>query len=161
VSVFQSNAQNATNLFDLPLPFLLKTPQGDSMIYLQQNGSSGFYKIRYSNQVSNIEMDPESWILKSANLIKDPTLTSLLNIENNARIQVFPNPVNELLSIKMESKGQYSATLFDINGKICHDLVFNGTTEINTSRLPQGLYLLVIEDQMGMSYQQKILVQTK
>jgi hypothetical protein len=61
----------------------------------------------------------------------------------------------------METKGQYSATLYDLNGKIYGKFAFIDAGEINTGVLPQGLYLLVIEDQTGMSYQQKILVQTK
>jgi hypothetical protein len=161
VSVFQSNAQSAGNLVDLPLPFLIKTMQGDSLIFLQQSGATGFYKIKNTRQISNLEMDPESWILKSANILKDPTLTGINSLESNVKIKVFPNPVNDILSIKIQTKGQYSATLYDLNGKICGKFAFIDAGEINTSLLLQGLYLLVIEDQTGMSYQQKILVQTK
>jgi len=162
VSLTQNNQQATNNLVDLPLPFLVETAQGDTLIYMNQSGNSGFFKMKVTNTISSIKMDPESWILKSATILKDPTLTGYGKMDKKkSEILVFPNPVTSILHVNMGNKEEYFATLFDLNGKICNKLEFNESGEINTSGLSEGLYLLVVKDQTGMSYQQKILVQTK
>lgn len=67
--------------------------------------------------------------------------------EINFSIDVFPNPVNDYIIIKIEKRHSQNMNfiLYDINGKTLQNgLIPNAETEINFSSINSGTYILKI-----------------
>ena len=80
-----------------------------------------------------------------------------LSLEENATneaVSVFPNPVAEQLTI-LNANSFSAFSLVTIDGKeVLSDRLMSGTTNVNMSQLPTGIYLLVLK---GEGQQSRIL----
>jgi hypothetical protein len=75
--------------------------------------------------------------------------TSTKKEEQKAVISVFPNPNNGIFSLTSQEIIEPGSQLeiFDISGRIVHSFAFDGkSSEFNLSHLPQGSYLLKIQN---------------
>jgi hypothetical protein len=69
---------------------------------------------------------------------------------NASTINIYPNPAKDFIRIEMTSDGIFDADILDINGKTVIKTKVEGGI-INVSELPQGIYLLHI-NQNGKLY---------
>ena len=69
---------------------------------------------------------------------------------NASTINIYPNPAKDFIRIEMTSGGIFDADILDINGKTVIKTKVEGGI-INVSELPQGIYLLHI-NQNGKLY---------
>jgi methionine salvage enolase-phosphatase E1 len=94
----------------------------------------------------------DSVAIKSAidgffNTLSVKELNSTKNI-----IEIYPNPTNGILNLKLESKNTTNArevSIYNSFGALVRkeDLIFkNNTASINTNELPNGVYELSLED---------------
>jgi len=61
----------------------------------------------------------------------------------NYKLQVYPNPANSRLNVKLENNANGTLTLFDMSGKIVLSQAVNGNSaQINVSQLSAGNYIL-------------------
>lgn len=85
---------------------------------------------------------------------------SIENPENIEDIKIYPNPVNDFLSIDTKTPlVNTTLRLIDVKGRIIRDKQFlslDEDTEIDTSNLSLGVYFLVIETEKGI-FRQKII----
>jgi hypothetical protein len=67
-------------------------------------------------------------------------------LENNlANIEFFPNPVNEILNIRLADNASASIRINDVNGKLVYsDHSSSDKHEVNMSGLKSGVYTLVV-----------------
>ena len=70
----------------------------------------------------------------------------------SAIINIYPNPAKELLTVNLNDAQQNKITVYDVVGK----LVFQAettTTQLNidTKDFPQGVYLLQIQNESGIT----------
>ncbi len=83
-----------------------------------------------------------------------------LNEFEKGEFKLFPNPVNDRLTVLIPSneKGDYIISIIDLNGKILMKEKYTqvGEIEINTSSLKNNLYLLQIEFG-NKTYRQKFM----
>jgi len=84
------------------------------------------------------------------------TLTTGTNQPAADRVRVYPNPVGAILTVELTGLRAFETKLqlLDINGRVVstRKLQFtNGLTEINTSQLPAGAYLLRLTNDAGTS----------
>jgi hypothetical protein len=86
-----------------------------------------------------IELNPLSYTCT----LDTTTSTPLINA-NNSETEIFPNPANNVLTVK--SKCMVSATLMDITGRIIIQNNYNNVTSttINTNSFLNGIYILAI-----------------
>ncbi len=61
-----------------------------------------------------------------------------------ATINIYPNPVKDILNIDVDGKLDYSLKLYDIEGKLI--LEQKNSSSINTASINEGLYFLEIQD---------------
>lgn len=77
------------------------------------------------------------------------TLTSLHNEKINPRFSVFPNPVEDIISIKTldQNISEYKIKILDLNGNCLYDILNQGVSEcsLSISNYPQGIYIVEIE----------------
>ena len=85
----------------------------------------------------------------------------LLNNEEGTKFVVFPNPANKNIQINAPYgiTGNSTLELFDAIGRKLIDNIMDGaTTELNTSQLPDGTYLLRIENNENITTQKVLIV---
>ncbi|MCG8326966.1 MAG: T9SS type A sorting domain-containing protein [Chitinophagales bacterium] len=86
-------------------------------------------------------------ILESLNIemIESPSLQS------SFKANVFPNPFSEQINITLlDSEGESQVTVYDLNGRLITKTVMHSQSHtIDTSELPQGLYLIRITNTLG------------
>ncbi len=66
---------------------------------------------------------------------------------NQVPVQVYPNPVDDLLNLSFESEGAYSISLSDMNGVVVYKTKAGGTSHtIDVSSYASGTYILSVEN---------------
>lgn len=72
-------------------------------------------------------------------------------------INVYPNPAEEYLHIKLES-GTYETYIYDLHGKQHLEKEISGNDQLVVSKLSKGIYMLKIRDKnTGKHYQKKFI----
>ena len=87
----------------------------------------------------------------------------LRNKKAEGNFDIFPNPANNLITISSPSNstGKTKIILYDAVGKqLISSLLTGNTTEVNTASLPDGTYILKIENE-GMVTSQKVMIMHK
>ncbi len=93
---------------------------------------------------------PSSWIATDARLFDD------LNIPEDLTLQLFPNPVSNILNIQNGSEIK-SVSLYDIYGRLLMSLEVNAKTlKIDMNGYRQGIYILKISDK-NKAYSKKLV----
>jgi hypothetical protein len=92
------------------------------------------------------------------------TSSGLEEYAGQIRLQAYPNPAGEVLSVKgsgLSEGGEYSILFFDISGKPLLEVpgVNNDETiRINTETLNPGIYNLVLKDNGKIKTSKKIIL---
>ena len=92
-------------------------------------------------------------------LIYNPNLS---NVEiNSPRFTVYPNPVNDVLKIKLDKTGSYSINLLDLTGKAIAKCEFIANSlEMNVSEIPSGIYFISMSNlTTGITETKKVIVE--
>ncbi len=79
-----------------------------------------------------------------------------VGLDENVKLEAvaFPNPTNDVLNLRVNVDGAATVTITDITGKtvVANDItLFNGTAQINTSKLSAGAYVMTITAANGAS----------
>ena len=92
------------------------------------------------------------------NTIYIPTIIENVTLGNDVA-SVYPNPANNSLTVKMDFTKTFTIRLIDMLGRIT---LSQGTTEgalnINTSFIPEGLYIINISDNKGNQSSNKVQI---
>lgn len=92
------------------------------------------------------------------NTINIPTIIQNVS-KGELAAQVFPNPANTVLNIKMENNNDFSVQIMDMLGRaVVAQNTNNGVMAIPTQTLPSGMYLLNIRDTKGNELNTKVVV---
>ncbi len=90
-----------------------------------------------------------------ANLPAIESATSVASLGGN----VYPNPANDVVNVNVGSATNATVVLTDITGKVVSSVSgVSGTTTINTSAVPAGLYIVSITSANGVATE-KVTVQ--
>jgi hypothetical protein len=86
-----------------------------------------------------------------------PLMTSIDNPENNfTNIEIYPNPVSEILNIKSENN-ICEAIIYDLSGRMLISVKGENITGISTQNISAGSYLLVCTDVNGVPFINKFV----
>ncbi|MEO7119455.1 MAG: T9SS type A sorting domain-containing protein, partial [Ginsengibacter sp.] len=88
------------------------------------------------------------------------SIALLRNQGNSESIIIFPNPANDLITISSppNGAGKTKIELYDAIGRqLISKIITNSTDELNTASLPDGTYVLKIENNGSLSTR-KILI---
>jgi aminopeptidase N len=158
IRIDQSNLKSANNLFQLLLPIVIKTANGDTTIYLQQGEAKTNYQISFSTPIISIALDPENWILKSSTVTKDPSIGNEETPFSDDKITVYPNPTIGNVMVNTNKNEQVSLSVYDMQGKLCLTKESFKSGILETSILQKGIYLLVIKTNDGLVYNEKLVL---
>jgi len=77
--------------------------------------------------------------------------TSTPAISNNAEIEIYPNPANDILTIKMDNASFNSFIIINSIGERILQQKINGTqTNLNVNMFPVGVYYIFLKSDSGM-----------
>lgn len=160
------------SLFNPPIAGFSLT---DTVLYLPNaflgttNNSSDAYSYFWDFGDTNYSTDPDPWhiypsagnytvqLIASNGICPDDTITQNVTVLNNISvseitdhtIHVYPNPFSENIIIELPTTtSDWNITLTDISGKIIFEYrtIGKNKTEIKTSPISKGSYLLIIEN---------------
>jgi hypothetical protein len=104
-----------------------------------------YSKYRWKSSIKDLDIDQKEFYFFSAHEIKN-------NPTNTARnLKLYPNPVNEELTIDIENSKDNTCTVFNSQGQIVKNLsVSLGLNIIDMGELPSGLYIVRISSISGI-----------
>lgn len=75
----------------------------------------------------------------------------------NSTIKIFPNPVEETIYINVVEHFNLKCAIYDLRGKLIQ--TFDNSSKLSMGSMPQGIYLLQIEDvDSGQQIIKKIMI---
>lgn len=83
--------------------------------------------------------------------IKYTIISSLKELDSNL-FSIYPNPVENILSVKFTDFKNATVSLYNLNGKVIFQENFNSNIEINTSNIGAGIYILKLETARGNTH---------
>ncbi len=153
VQVNQISSHPSVGFFEMTLPFKFTDNAGHAYETLLDNTSNGqHFIVNTGFEVTNVFFDPHY------DLIKGPTtLNTVLavNIINDDKIDLFPNPAQSFLKIKNDGISVKKVSFLTINGREFLSIK-DHFHNIDVNRLPKGLYVVKIETDKGI-YVKKML----
>ncbi len=104
-------------------------------------------------------------ILNSASSQFGPFATGLVNLKNDEKIGVYPNPAKDdiVVGIKLKNESKVTLTIFDINGRVVYSnkdaCIDQGQNEIkiNTSEFTSGSYNIIVNTNEGVLTEKMII----
>lgn len=102
--------------------------------------------------ISSASIPPKSG---SKLYVDDVSLSDPSGIElpmvNNSQIQVYPNPINDFINVKINSNDNFTFSLFNSLGQQLIHQEFTATLQVSTSALAAGNYIYLVQDNKGRS----------
>ncbi len=158
-TVEQNTSHNSVDFFEMPIPIHFKGPQGDSILVFDHQYSGQEFTATLPFDVTDIDFDPELWILSRNNQVAfTPLSTQIPSIDNS--IEITPNPAKDWIQIQVLTN---TATiekleLIDINGRILlHQDVNNSSYTMDISKLHSGIFILKVITTQGTSIKNLVL----
>lgn len=141
------NIANGTNLRLLAVYTNMNPSLGciqvDDSLYSENNWTGG-----------NFVFDSISVFSENCNIFVNQVVT----LSSAFNFIIYPNPVYHTATIQFAASGVYSIQVFDMSGKLVHNVQVNGQdAQINTSAWTSGMYTVKITDEAGKSEIKKIV----
>ena len=124
---------------------------------------TGIYDIKYSAKGYKSKVFELITVLNANYSIIDielaPETQSLNSIELNNKIDIFPNPVNDVLSISSDIRIE-GVEIYNTIGALIYSKIINDkyNIDLDVSNYKSGIYIIKIEAQGGIVYK-KIIIQ--
>ncbi len=78
----------------------------------------------------------------------------------DAIVSVYPNPIKDVMFIEFFNKSKlFDAQIYDFTGKLVLNQIIHNSNAINTEKLVSGMYIILIKDSLGNSFQKKFVKQ--
>ncbi len=152
-----STVFNFTNTTQADTTYTSEWNMGDGSILTAQNPSYTYPKVgtytvtlKVDNGVCSVKT------ITKSNFIEVDSIINFIPTSGKDRLNIFPNPVSEILTIVAEQEIK-EVEIIDLQGKQVP--VENlKTTEINVKNIPQGLYILITKLKSGAEIKTKLLI---
>jgi aminopeptidase N len=140
-----------TPLFKTPLEIKCTSASGDTIIKVMIDQNTNLFAIPMTKNITNIEFDPNNWILnKTGTIIKNSDLVAVSTEELQMQdaVKIYPNPTENFLNIDAYGiEGTY--TLKDIQGRIIFQNILTHKTCLSLASIQTGVYHLEIQSKNG------------
>lgn len=141
----------STPLFKTHFDLKISTESSDTIIRLFQDANSESYKIYFTENISELELDPYKWLLQENSI---PTLINNLFLGD---FSIYPNPSNGVFVV--EGEDIETISIYNVAGELILNQATNAsTTTINLTNRARGVYFIRKESSKGAMVK-KILLQ--
>jgi len=152
----QQSAANYVELFTTPMPIQASVHGVDTLFRFVPSSEEQTFKVYLPGEVTGISFDPDSYLIKNVNSIRNASVTSAEPLKNGG-IRVFPNPARDHIQIVLP-QGNARLRLNDLQGRLLHDeAVTGGQTRIDTGSYTPGIYIVTIKLNNRV-FRQKIVI---
>ncbi len=153
VRVNQTQSHASVSFFETPLPIRVTDINGNSEIFrLEVTQNNQLFSLPYGNTVALIEVDPNFQIISKDNI----AVAGIQKVILDTDIQVFPNPVNKILEIKVTDAIELTkVSIFNTTGQKVLETT-NSLEKVSLSTLNSGIYTVKIATQQGIAYKKII-----
>lgn len=157
LNVVQRTSRPAiTPLFTGLMEYKILSPQGDTIIKLNQTDTNQTFFIFYTKTPKGVEIDPNNWVVN-----KTGTITEGVSIipPIPEKVIVYPVPVKDNFSISLPPGRYHTLRLIDVNGRVISNYPIPAATTFFKQKvyLPSGIYFLYLIGNKG-NIVHKILV---
>jgi len=155
----QTSSTNTTSLFELLVPFQFILKNGaDTTIMLRQESRNQTFKIRMTEEVINIFIDPENKILNK-NLGMTKIIPTSAAVVTQMDFRIYPNPVKDKIHVLSPGQKDMTYRIYNANGSLAQsDRLAERENLIDASKLMPGVYIFEISSVNGL-YRQKFIKQ--
>lgn len=153
VTIRQTQSNSSVSFFEMPVPIQFEGVNGDTTIIFNHTFSGESFTINIPFAITTATLDPERWILTRTNFI---TSTEEQNILDRG-ITLYPIPADDALSVKLSNPEIRANSVAIMNAVGAVVLSTPYKEELNVSNLPQGVYFVQVETNLGR-YQKRIIV---
>ena len=143
--VSETTSSTETPLFQLHVDYKLIHAEGDTTIRLYQSENIEAFRIPFAKKITQIEVDPENWILDEPGIIKqiEPSGINLF--------RVYPTLAHDMIQVQFHSQfieQEKTIKIYDLHGRLMKTYT---TGQLNfpiyISFLSNGYYLVKISCQ--------------
>ncbi|MEI7510303.1 MAG: M1 family aminopeptidase, partial [Flavobacterium sp.] len=150
-TVNQTQSDPSVSYFEMLIPVRIHGANGEQQDIVLNNTTNGEVFIQpVSFPIVSIEFDPEVHLISKNNVV---TLTNE-SFELDHAIEVYPNPISDVLHIQLPSN--ITIQKVDFYNNLGQLVLENYTTNSVTSTLSSGVYLIQIQTSVG-TYHKKII----
>lgn len=145
--VNQTQSHNSVSFFDIPIPIFVKGQGLDTMLIFNHGFSGQNFTATIPFTIDSVFFDPDLWILSKNNTVEYDSITSIQNYFADIQTTVYPNPIQNLLSIS-STKTITKVYIYNAFGIQIQQLEINEKCmklDVNTSNFPKGIYIIEIE----------------
>ncbi len=146
------------DIFEMPMQIGVTLNNGnDTILEVYNDEKNANYIFDFYEEVLNVEIDPNSWILNKSTY--DPDITVGTNENNKLNVQVYPNPSDGEVQISMNHNMDIAnISVYNMAGIRLRNLSVTHTENtVRVSGLKSGTYSLVVSSTEG-SQQIKLVV---
>lgn len=153
VTIRQTQSDPSVSFFEMPVPIRFEGSSNDTTVVFNHTFSGETFTASIPFAITSASLDPERWILTRVKFITSTNEQAIVE----KGIRLFPIPATDYLSIEL-SNPEIKASSIRILNAVGATVITSGfTNEIGVSSLPQGIYFVQIETNLGR-YQKKIII---
>jgi len=156
ILIKQTTSNSSVNFFEMTVPIQFWINGNDTIVKLHNTTNNQLFTMQLNGSIDSVKFDPEYRIISENNVTQNIKL-----INNEKKIKIFPNPVNDEISISLgdlplQIKHIY---LTNLKGKQV-SLQFKNTNfqKINISEFTSGSYIITIETDK-FNFNKKIIIE--
>lgn len=137
-----------TPLFSGLLEYKILSPQGDTIIKLNQTANDQTFTIFYTKTPKGVETDPNNWVLNAAGTITEGVSTVPPVPE---KVTVYPVPVKDNLLISLPPDAYNFIRVIDVNGRVLANYSIPAGEILFKQKIyfPAGIYFLCLSGNKG------------
>ena len=128
---------------------------GDSIVFKFSTFSNPIWNINRMYAMAILQSTSTKEHIQAARS-KTAAISSGLMQIGKSEFEIFPNPTNDKIYIKNAFVVQSKVEIFDINGRIIKEEIFDNELGIELAELTTGIYLVKVSNTNGISYKKII-----
>ena len=148
ISIDQTQGNlNWLEVFTMPIQLKINFGNGtDTLVTVFNDQQLQYFSFELNQEVSDIEFDPDNWILKNA--IYNPNMTVDVKEFISRQINIYPNPNTGTFFIDLPEQinSEVSLHIFNMNGQLIYSTILNAhkneRVKINAGFIQKGFYMV-------------------
>ncbi len=156
IDVIQTSSHPSVELYNVPLPVLLRGANKDSLVVIPVNKAVETFTIDLPFKMRELVFDPQEWILGKHNIQFELS-------ESKGVFSIYPNPIQDYIYIALQDSDLDDVKLFDACGKLVWSkkyttpLLKGAIETIDLSGVSAGIYILQLKSQDTFQTQKLII----